>query len=97
MFERLELIIGKDVLEYIKKKKILLIGCGGVGGMCAVSLIRSGITNITIADYDTVDISNLNRQIVAYQDTMGKKKVNILKNIMLNINPAVNVFENDAS
>ena len=91
MFDRLELLIGKDKLDLIKTKKILLIGVGGVGGACAVSLVRSGIHNLTIVDFDNVEKSNLNRQAVAKNSTLGKKKVEVLKDLLLDINPLVNI------
>ncbi len=91
MFDRLELLIGKDNLDKIKTKNILVIGCGGVGGNCITSLIRSGIENITIVDYDKVDISNINRQEVAYLSTVGESKVESMKSILLDINDNVKV------
>ena len=91
MFDRLELLIGKDNLDKIKTKNILVVGCGGVGGNCITSLIRSGIENITIIDFDKVDISNINRQEVAYLSTVGKSKVESMKNILLDINSNVKV------
>lgn len=75
MLDRLELLIGKDNIEKIKSKNILLIGIGGVGGYTLESLIRSGIENITIVDYDKIDITNLNRQILSLKDNIGKYKV----------------------
>ena len=79
----------------IEKEKILIVGVGGVGGACAVSLIRSGIKNIVIIDFDIVDISNINRQVVAFNSTIGKKKVDVLENIIKDINPNVNVMKYD--
>ena len=95
MFDRLELLIGKDNLYKIQSSKILVVGVGGVGGECVLSLIRSGISNITIIDYDTVDISNINRQVVAFHSTIGKKKVDVLENIIKDINPECNVSKYD--
>jgi tRNA A37 threonylcarbamoyladenosine dehydratase len=95
MFDRLELLIGKDKLDLIKTKNILVVGCGGVGGNAITSLIRSGIENITIVDFDKVDISNINRQEVAYLSTIGKSKVKELKEILLNINDKVKVNDLD--
>ena len=91
MFERLKLLINEDDLKKIGESTILLVGLGGVGGECAVSLIRSGIKNIIIVDYDIVDISNLNRQVVAYHSTIGKKKTEVLESIIKDINPECNV------
>jgi len=91
MFDRLELLIGKDNLEKIKTKSVLVVGCGGVGGSAVLSLVRSGIHNITIVDFDTVNESNLNRQEVAYISTLGKYKVDAMKDIILDINRDVKV------
>ena len=75
MNERTEWLIGKENLNKINKTNILLIGLGGVGGYAFESLIRSGFKNITIIDYDTYDETNLNRQIYALNNTIGKSKV----------------------
>lgn len=95
MFDRLELLIGKEKFVQIEKEKILVVGVGGVGGSCVVSLVRSGIKNIVIIDFDVVDKSNINRQVVAFNSTIGKKKVDILENIIKDINPDVNVIKYD--
>ena len=90
MLDRLELLIGKDNIEKIKSKNILLIGIGGVGGYALESLIRSGIENITIVDYK-IDVTNLNRQIIALNNNIGNYKVDeAIKRISL-INPNCNV------
>lgn len=86
MFNRLELIIGNKI-NILKNKTIMVIGLGGVGGHAFESLIRSGIENIIVIDNDIVDITNLNRQILAYQSNIGKPKVEIAKQIAQNINP----------
>ena len=65
MFERLELLIGKESLEKIKKSRILIVGIGGVGGSVATSLVRSGVQNFIVIDFDVVYITNVNRQVVA--------------------------------
>lgn len=95
MFDRLELLIGEYNLNKIKSTKVLIVGLGGVGGECALSLVRSGINDIVIIDYDKVDITNLNRQVVAYQSTIGKKKTDVLENIIKDINPECNVIKYD--
>ena len=89
MFERLELLIGKDNLEKIKNTKVLVVGVGGVGGECVLSLVRSGISNIVLIDFDIVAPSNINRQVVAFHSTLGMKKVDVLEKIILDINPSV--------
>ena len=95
MFDRLELLIGKNNLNKIHSTKVLVVGVGGVGGECVLSLIRSGIKDIVIIDYDVVDISNINRQVVAYHSTIGKKKVDVLENIIKDINLECNVSKYD--
>ena len=93
MFERLELLIGNDMLDKIKTKNILVVGVGGVGGIVCTSLVRSGIQNITIIDFDKVDISNINRQEVAYLSTVGEYKTSVLKKMLNDINDKVNVYD----
>lgn len=95
MFERLSLLIGEDNLNKISDKTILVVGVGGVGGYTATSLVRSGVKNIIIIDYDVIDITNINRQIIAYHSTIGKKKIDVLESMLLDINPNVNVIKYD--
>lgn len=90
MFSRLELLVG-DKLTKLNKTKIIIFGVGGVGGYVAEMLVRSGIGTITIVDYDTVDITNKNRQIIALDSTLNKFKVDVLKNRMLDINGSCNI------
>ncbi len=87
MFERLIALIGEDKLKEIKEKKILLIGVGGVGSYALEALIRNGFSKITIVDYDKIDISNLNRQIITNSKNIGEYKVNEAKKCALLINP----------
>ena len=87
MFQRLEILIGKDKLEDLKKKHILIIGLGGVGGYVAESMTRCGIGHLMLVDYDIVDITNINRQIIALHSNTGKKKVICFKERIKNINP----------
>ena len=91
MFERLEKIIGKENLLRIKNTSVMVVGVGGVGGYVVESLVRSGIENIIIVDHDIVDVTNKNRQIIALDSTIGKKKVDVLKSRILDINPDANV------
>lgn len=90
-FSRLELLIGNDKMETLKNKKVIIFGVGGVGGYVAEALIRSGINNITIVDNDVVDITNLNRQIIATLDAVNKDKVEVMKKRMLSINDEANI------
>ena len=85
-------LIGNENVEKLKNKHITIVGVGGVGGYATVMLARAGIENITIIDFDEVAPSNLNRQIVAYQSTIGRKKVEVLKEMLLEINPNINVI-----
>ena len=88
MFDRLKLLIDIDKL---KNKTILVIGLGGVGGHAFESLIRSGIENIIVIDNDKIDITNLNRQTLAHQNTIGQYKTDIAKKLAYNINPNANI------
>ncbi|MBP5683829.1 MAG: tRNA threonylcarbamoyladenosine dehydratase [Bacilli bacterium] len=86
MFEREELLIG-DLINELKDKSILIVGVGGVGGYVTESMVRAGIGHLTIVDFDTIDESNLNRQIIALHSNIGKKKVDAFKERILDINP----------
>lgn len=85
-FSRLEKIIGIDNLNEINNKCVLVLGCGGVGGYVVESLVRSGIGRLILVDYDTVDISNINRQIIALDSTTGHLKVDVLEERIKDIN-----------
>ena len=91
MFYREVKVIGLDNLEKIQKSKVCVIGLGGVGGHAVEALIRAGIENIIIIDYDIVNISNKNRQIIATDRTIGKKKTIVMKDRILEINKNVNI------
>lgn len=85
MFSRTRLLLG-DNIEKIHNSKVIVFGVGGVGGYVVEMLARSGINNITIVDYDTVDISNKNRQIIATDSSIGNTKVNVMKDRILSFN-----------
>ncbi|MDD6879015.1 MAG: ThiF family adenylyltransferase [bacterium] len=91
MFDRVERLIGKENLNRIKNTNILLVGIGGVGGMCLETLVRNGIENITLIDFDTIDISNLNRQVITFNDNIDEKKVNEATKFCNRINPNCNI------
>lgn len=91
MFDRLELLIGKEALNKLKTKHIVVLGLGGVGGYVVESLIRSGISNITIIDSDSVSITNFNRQIIAINNNIGKLKVEAFEERIKSINSDVKV------
>ena len=86
MFERLELLIGKDNVKKLNNTKVLVIGLGGVGGILTETLVRNGIENIIIIDNDTIDITNKNRQIIALDSSIGKKKTDVMMERLLDIN-----------
>lgn len=90
-FERLRLLIGDDNLNKLKNKRVVVLGVGGVGGYVVESLARAGIENIFIIDSDTVDITNINRQIIALESTIGKYKVDVLKGRLREINSDIKV------
>ena len=87
MFEREELLIGKEGILKLKDKTVLVIGVGGVGGYVVESLVRAGIGHLILCDYDTVDITNINRQIIALHSNIGKKKTECFKERIKDINP----------
>ena len=91
MLDRLELLIGKDSLNKIKKLNVVVLGLGGVGGFVAESLVRSGVCNITIVDSDTIDVTNLNRQIISNINNIGKLKTDEWEKRLLSINPDVSI------
>lgn len=91
-FHRTELLLGKFFLQEAKDKKVILFGVGGVGSWCAESLIRSGIEHLTIVDSDEVNPSNINRQLPATSSTVGKAKVEVLKERFLDINPDAKII-----
>lgn len=90
-FLRSEMILGEDSTDKLKNKKVILFGLGGVGSYTAEALARAGIGNITIVDNDTVSVTNLNRQLCALKSTVGKAKVDVIKERILDINPECNV------
>lgn len=90
-FSRTELLIGKKGIEKLQKSKVAVFGIGGVGSFVVEGLVRAGVKNFTLVDKDTVDITNLNRQIIATQNTIGKPKVEVARERILEINPNANV------
>ena len=90
-FSRLELLLGKEALDKLATKNVLVFGLGGVGGNVCDALVRSGIQNITIVDNDKVSVTNINRQLIANMNTVGKYKTDVMEEHLLSINPKVNV------
>lgn len=91
MFEREIKLIGIENYNKIKSKTVAVVGIGGVGGYAVEALIRAGVENLIIVDYDIVDITNLNRQIIALQENIGMKKTDVIKERIEKINPLCNV------
>lgn len=90
-FTRTELALGKEGLEKIKNSKIVLFGLGGVGSYIAEALARIGVQNLIIVDGDVVDITNINRQLIANMETIGRNKTELVKERINLINPFANV------
>ena len=90
-FSRTELIIGKEAIEKLNNSKVAVFGIGGVGSFVIEGLVRAGIQNFILVDSDVVDITNLNRQLIATHNTVGKDKVEVCKERILSINPNAKV------
>ena len=90
-FSRTELLIGQEGIKKLQNSKVAIFGIGGVGSFVVEGLVRAGIGKFVLVDKDTVDITNLNRQIIATRKTVGKPKVEIAKERILEINPDAKV------
>ena len=91
MFSRTELLIGKKGIEKLQKAKVAIFGIGGVGSFVVEALIRAGVSNFILVDKDVVDVTNINRQIIATNKTIGQPKVEVAKQRMLEINPEAKI------
>ena len=91
IFNRLNLLLGEETMERVLSKRVIIFGVGGVGSWCAESLVRSGISHLTIVDSDRVCITNVNRQLQATTKTVGRVKVEVLKERLLEINPQAEI------
>ena len=89
--QRTELLVKEEGIEKLQSANILIVGLGGVGSFAAEFLVRSGIGNLTIVDGDTVDITNINRQLPALNSTIGKNKTDVVAERILDINPEINL------
>ena len=85
--DRTKLLIGSDGLEKLEKSHVVVVGVGGVGGYVSNLLVRAGVGKLTIVDFDKIDQSNINRQIIANIKTVGIEKVEVSKQMLLDINP----------
>ena len=89
--QRTKLLVKEEGIERLQNANILIVGLGGVGSFAAEFLVRSGIGNLTIVDGDTVDITNINRQLPALNSTIGKNKTDVVAERILDINPKLNL------
>lgn len=90
-YSRTQLLLGDEAINKLHSSNVIVFGVGGVGSYCVEALVRGGIGNITIVDHDKVSISNLNRQLIATSNTIGKYKVDLMMDRILEINPNCNV------
>ena len=89
--DRTELLIGTEQLELLSSKHVVIVGLGGVGSVAAEMIARAGIGKLTIVDGDQVDITNINRQVLALNSTINKRKVELMKARLLDINPKLKI------
>ena len=90
-FSRTETLIGADAIAKLANSRVAIFGVGGVGGYVVEALARAGVGNIGLIDNDDVNITNINRQIIALHSTVGKPKVEVARDRVLDINPKINV------
>lgn len=88
---RTQLMLGDEPIELLMSKNVLVVGLGGVGGICAEMIARAGVGKMTIVDADTVDLSNTNRQIPALHSTAGKLKAEVMAERIKDINPEIDL------
>lgn len=91
-FNREEILIGSKALEVLKNSRVAIFGVGGVGGYAVEALVRGGIGALDFVDNDVVSLTNLNRQIIALHSTLGKAKVEVMKERAIDINPEVKII-----
>lgn len=91
IFDRTKILIGEEALQTLKNKRVAVFGVGGVGGYAVEALARSGVGTLDLIDKDVVDETNINRQIIALQSTIGQPKVEVAKARCLDINPDMTV------
>lgn len=90
--DRLNMIIGNENINKLNNSKVAVIGLGGVGGHALETLARSGIGTLLLVDNDVIDITNLNRQLIALNSNIGLKKIEVAKSRVLDINPNANII-----
>ena len=92
-YERFEKMVGSSVIQLLSQKSVLVLGCGGVGGYVIEALARSGVGTLILVDFDTIAESNINRQIIALESTIGMKKVDAFEKRIKDINPDLSVIK----
>lgn len=92
IFDRSTRLLGSDVMDALGSVRVIIFGVGGVGSWCAEGLVRSGIRHLTIVDADRVGITNVNRQLQATTSTVGRVKVEVLRERLLDINPSAEII-----
>lgn len=94
-FSRTELLIGKDGLARLADATVMVLGVGGVGSHCIEALARSGVGTLILVDNDKVSLTNINRQSIAYQSTVGEYKTKLMKDRIEDINPNARVYTHE--
>ncbi len=95
IFSRTQMLIGKDNIEKLQKSRVAVFGLGGVGGFAVEALVRTGIGAVDIIDNDSVDITNINRQIIATHSTIGQNKTDVFEKRLLDINPEIKITKHN--
>lgn len=90
-FSRTAMVLGESAMQTLSARHVAIFGLGGVGGYAAEALVRSGIGRFDLIDHDIVDITNLNRQIIATHKTIGRDKAEVMRERMLDINPLADI------
>lgn len=91
-FSRTRLLLGEEGIEKLRNSSVAVFGVGGVGGFAAEALARTGVGTLMLVDNDVVSLTNINRQLIALDSTVGQKKVEVLKSRLLDINPELNII-----
>jgi tRNA A37 threonylcarbamoyladenosine dehydratase len=94
-YDRTKMLVGDEVYERLSKSHVLVVGLGGVGGFAAESIARAGVGKMTIVDCDVVSEDNRNRQLISLNSTTGRRKTQVMKERLLDINPQLEVKEHD--
>ena len=91
-YSRTELLIGEENIKKLQQSKVAIFGVGGVGSFVVEALARAGVGTLVLIDHDDVDVTNINRQIIATHDSIGRPKVEVAKERILSINPNAEVI-----